>query len=98
MQKRSSTKILYINLTKEETNTLSEKLKSQKKKRKEKIDNRKDKLNNKTIELLKPENEVECIAKYLEKEDSFVESFYLLINLQKIGHDLFQGLVKGMNF
>ena len=53
---------------------MSETLKSQKKKKK-------DKLNNKTIELLKPENEAKCIAKYLEKylekEDSFVESFYL---------------------
>ena len=138
---------------------------------------------------MKPENEAKCIAKYLEKEDSFVESFHLehfeystvnfipeqlwdmyrfcvedngifgidttfkifdrlyltnttylnlslqdingnhpeflelslwyfkktretyrlfggklliykplLINLQKIGHDLFEGLVKGMNF
>ena len=34
LQKRSSTKKLYINLTKEETNTLSETLKSQKKKKK----------------------------------------------------------------
>ena len=36
LQKRSSTEKLYINLTKEETNTLSETLKSQKKKRKKK--------------------------------------------------------------
>ena len=41
------------------------------------INNRKYKLNNKTIKPTKQENEVECIVKYLKKEDSFVKSFHL---------------------
>ena len=61
-----------INLTKEETETLSETLKNPKI-----INNRKYKLNNKTINAPKQENEVECIVKYLEKEDRFVKSSHL---------------------
>ena len=41
------------------------------------INNSKYKLNNKTIKPQKQENEVECIVKYLKKEDSFVKSFHL---------------------
>ena len=72
MQKGWSTEKVYINLTKEETETLSETLKNPKI-----INNRKYKLNNKTINAPKQENEVECIVKYLEKEDRFVKSSHL---------------------
>ena len=34
-------------------------------------------LNNKTIKPPKQENDVECIVKYLKKEDSVVKSFHL---------------------
>ena len=72
LQKGWSTEKVYINLTKEETDTLSETLKNPKI-----INNRKYKLNNKTIKPPKQENEVECIVKYLKKEGSFVKSFHL---------------------
>ena len=41
------------------------------------INNRKYKLNNKTIKPPKQENEVECIIKYLEKEDRFAKPSHL---------------------
>ena len=66
LQEGWSIEKVYINLTKEETDTLSETLKNPKI-----INNREYKLNNKTIKLPKQENEVECIIKYLKKEDSF---------------------------
>ena len=72
MQKGWSTEKVYINLTKEETETLSETLKNPKI-----INNRKYKLNNKTIKPPKQENEVECIIKYLEKEDRFAKPSHL---------------------
>ena len=72
MQKGWSTEKVYINLTKGETDTLSETLKNPKI-----INNRKYKLNNKTIEPLRQENEVEYIVKYLKKEGRFVKSFHL---------------------
>ena len=34
-------------------------------------------MNNKTIERPKQDNEVECIVKYLKKEEGFVKSFHL---------------------
>ena len=70
MQKGWSTEKVYINLTKEETDTLSETLQNPKI-----INSRKYKLNNKTIERPKQENEVECIVKYLKKEEK--KSFHL---------------------
>ena len=51
-----STEKVYINLTKEETDTLSEILENPKT-----ISNRKYKLNNKTIKPPKQEDEVQCI-------------------------------------
>ena len=51
-----STEKVYINLTKEETDTLSETLENPKT-----ISNRKYKLNNKTIKPPKQEDEVQCI-------------------------------------
>ena len=51
-----STEKVYINLTKEETDTLSETLENPKT-----ISNRKYKLNNKTIKPPKQEDEAQCI-------------------------------------
>ena len=41
------------------------------------VKRKRNKLNNKTVEPSKQDNEVECIVKYLKKEDSFVKSFHL---------------------
>ena len=72
MQKGWSTEKVYIHLTKEETDSLSETLKSPKR-----INNRKCKLNNEAIKPQNQYNEVECIVKYLKKEDNFLKSFLL---------------------
>ena len=79
MQKGWPTEKVYLNLTKEETDTLTETLKTPKI-----IINRKFKLNNKTNELPKQENGVECILKYLKKEGNYVKSIVSIQNFR--GH------------